>query len=200
MEEPAFKGGVPTIEGMKLTDTLVAYVQRKLYTLNTGHAITAYLGYLKGLPTVDKAIEDESVRTVVRGAMEESGAALVKEHGFDAGEHAKYIDKIEKRFRNPYLNDDVSRVGREPLRKLGPNDRLSGPARMALSLDLPIDNLLTGIAAALHYNNPEDKQSVELQASIQEKGLESAIAEATGFTEDSGENAQIADAYESLKN
>ncbi|GGO00164.1 mannitol-1-phosphate 5-dehydrogenase [Saccharibacillus kuerlensis] len=199
VEEPAFKGGVPNIEGMKLTDTLVAYVQRKLFTLNTGHAITAYLGYLKGLPTVDKAIEDDSVRQIVRGAMEESGAALVKEHGFDANEHAKYIDKIEKRFRNPYLNDDVSRVGREPLRKLGEKDRLSGPVRMALGFDLPVDNLLTGIAAALHYNNPEDKQSVELQTSIQENGLEGAIAQATGFTEDSGENAKIADAYESLK-
>ena len=50
--------------------------------------------------------------------MEESGAVLIKRYGFDADKHAAYIQKILGRLENPYLKDDVERVGRQPLRKL----------------------------------------------------------------------------------
>lgn len=59
----------------------MAFVERKLFTLNTGHAITAYLGKLAGHQTIRDAILDESIRAVVKGAMEESGAVLIKRYG-----------------------------------------------------------------------------------------------------------------------
>ncbi len=199
VEEPKLKGGTPQIEGMKLTDNLVAYVQRKLFTLNTGHAITAYLGFLKGIETIDQSIQDESVRAIVRPAMEESGAALVKKHGFDADEHAKYIDKIETRFKNPYIRDEVIRVGREPLRKLGPADRLIGPANMAAELGLGRDHLLQGAAAAFHYDNANDPQSAELQGRIQAEGVGPVVSDVTGFAKDSEDYNKVMAAYEELK-
>ncbi len=200
VEEPKLKGGTPQIDGMKLTDNLVAYVQRKLFTLNTGHAITAYLGFLKGIETIDQSIQDESVRAIVRPAMEESGAALVKKHGFDADEHAKYIDKIETRFKNPYIRDEVIRVGREPLRKLGPADRLIGPANMAAELGLGRDHLLQGAAAAFHYDNANDPQSAELQGRIQAEGVGPVVSDVTGFAKDSEDYNKVMAAYEELKN
>lgn len=199
VEEPAFKGPRPEIKGMKLTDNLVAYVQRKLFTLNCGHAITAYLGYLKGYQTVDQSLKDRQIEEVVHGAMLESGAALCKKHGFDFEEHKKYIEKIMKRFRNPYIKDDVARVGREPLRKLGPADRLVGPTKMCLEYKLPYRNLTKGIAAALHYDNPEDKQSVEVQNKIKEKGLESVCEEVLQFPRDSDVTKQVIESYNELK-
>ena len=51
------KGEVPKIEGMTLTKNLMAFIERKLFTLNTGHAITAYLGVLKGYKTIKESIE-----------------------------------------------------------------------------------------------------------------------------------------------
>ncbi len=199
VEEPKLKGGTPQIDGMKLTDNLVAYVQRKLFTLNTGHAITAYLGFLKGIETIDQSIQDESVRAIVRPAMQESGAALVKKHGFDADEHAKYIDKIETRFKNPYIRDEVIRVGREPLRKLGPADRLIGPANMAAELGLGRDHLLQGAAAAFHYDNANDPQSAELQGRIQAEGVGPVVSDVTGFAKDSEDYNKVMAAYEELK-
>lgn len=59
--------------------------------------------------------------------MDESGAVLIKRYGFDADKHAAYIQKILGRFENPYLKDDVERVGRQPLRKLSAGDRLIKP-------------------------------------------------------------------------
>lgn len=181
VERSGFQGEIPEIPGMSLVDDLMAYIERKLFTLNTGHCITAYLGKLRGLPTIDKAIADPDVFATVYAAMQESGAGLIKKHGFDAEKHAAYIDKIIGRFKNPYLQDDVTRVGREPLRKLSPTDRLIKPLTTAAGYGLPVGHLITGVGAALRYDNPEDKQSVELQARIAEKGVRAAAAEVTGL-------------------
>ncbi len=199
VEEPAFKGPVPRIEGMKLTDNLVAYVQRKLFTLNSGHAITAYLGNRKGHQTVEDSINDPEIQGYVLAAMRQSGAALVKLYGFDEAEHEKYIQKIAKRFQNPHIRDEVLRVGREPLRKLGAKDRIIGPAQMAADLGLPHDALLRGAAAALRYDNPEDPQSVQVQSLIKDKGIEAAVIETTGLSAENPMHAQIVAAYKALE-
>lgn len=197
VEKSGFKGEIPEITGMTLVDDLMAYIERKLFTLNTGHCITAYLGTLRQIPTIDQAIADEEIYGIVSAAMKESGAGLIKKHGFDADKHAAYIEKIIGRFKNPHLKDDVTRVGREPLRKLSPTDRLIKPLMTAAGFGLPVDHLLTGVGAALHYNNPEDKQSVELQEKIKTNGVKATVAEITGI-----EDAAIIDAivaeYEKL--
>lgn len=66
-------GGAPHIEGMNLADNLLAYIERKLFTLNTGHAITAYLGRMKGLATIDESIADPAIFAIVKEAMQQSG-------------------------------------------------------------------------------------------------------------------------------
>ncbi|MBQ8803075.1 MAG: mannitol-1-phosphate 5-dehydrogenase [Tyzzerella sp.] len=197
VEKASFKGEIPAIEGMNLADNLDAYIERKLFTLNTGHCITAYLGVIKGLSTIKDAIEDPEIYALVHEAMEQSGAGLVKKHGFDAEAHAAYIEKIIKRFKNPYLNDDVARVGREPLRKLSATDRLIKPTMTALGFGLPVDKLIVGIAAALRYNNPEDPQSLEVQAKIAEKGVVEALREISGV-EDEAFLAQVKEAYDKI--
>lgn len=177
VEEAEFKGEIPKIEGMNLADNLMAYIERKLFTLNTGHAITAYFGYIKGYKTIDESINDEKIYSFVKNAMTESGQGLVAKYGFDEEAHSKYIDKIIGRFKNPYLKDDVARVGREPLRKLNENDRLIKPLLTAKGFNLNTDNLLLGVGAALHYDNKEDEQSVTLQTLIKEKGIKNTLSE-----------------------
>ena len=198
VEKASFKGEIPQIEGMNLADNLMAYIERKLFTLNTGHAITAYLGTMKGLKTIDEAIADEKIYEIVHAAMTESGDGLIKKHGFDAEAHYHYIDKIIRRFKNPYLKDDVTRVGREPLRKLSPTDRLTKPMMTAYGYGLPVDHLILGMGAALHYNNPEDAQSVELQSKLKEKGLLETVKEVTGIT-DADLLARIISAYDTVE-
>lgn len=197
VEKASFKGEIPQIEGMNLADNLMAYIERKLFTLNTGHAITAYLGTMKGLNTIDEAIADEKIYAIVHAAMTESGDGLIQKHGFDTEAHYHYIDKIIGRFKNPYLKDDVTRVGREPLRKLSPTDRLTKPMMTAYGYGLPVDHLILGMGAALHYDNPEDAQSVELQAKIADLGLIEAIKNVTGITEDALID-RIVDAYNTV--
>lgn len=179
VEEAGFRGEVPQIEGMNLVGNLEAYIERKLFTLNTGHASTAYLGILKGYGTIDESINDPEIEDQVRKIMQESGEALIAKFAFNKEDHFAYIEKIIKRFKNPYLNDDVKRVGREPVRKLSANERFVKPINTALEYDLSIDNLLEGLAAALHFRNDEDSQAVELKNDIENLGLEKTIEKIT---------------------
>lgn len=194
-----FVGDPPTIAGMELTDNLIAFVERKLFTLNTGHAITAWLGRLANYSTIRDAILDTEIRSVVQGAMTESGAVLVRRHGFNEQHHAAYIKKILQRFENPWLNDDVSRVGRQPIRKLGGDDRLFKPISGTLAYQLPNDNLIMGVAAALHYRNDQDEEAVKLANLIETLGPEATLAQISGFRLDSDVITRATDRWRELK-
>ncbi|CAH5034360.1 mannitol-1-phosphate 5-dehydrogenase [Serratia marcescens] len=185
VDQTQFKGQPPAIAGMELTDNLMAFVERKLFTLNTGHAITAYLGQRAGLQTIRDAILDPAIRRVVKGTMEESGAVLIKRYGFDADKHAAYINKILGRFENPYLHDDVERVGRQPLRKLSAGDRLIKPLLGTLEYGLPHANLIQGIAAAMSYRSEQDPQAQELAELLNTLGPKAALAQISGLPAES---------------
>lgn len=97
VNKPALKEPLPLVKDWKLTDTLRAYNERKLFTLNTGHCIAAYVGYLKGKTTIEESILDEEILATVQGALAESGAALCKKHDFSKDEHEQYVLKIIQR-------------------------------------------------------------------------------------------------------
>ncbi|WP_337922635.1 mannitol-1-phosphate 5-dehydrogenase [Vibrio cholerae] len=198
VDEQQFKGEIPQIEGMEKTDNLMAFVERKLFTLNTGHCVTAYLGCLKGHRTIREAIEDPSIHAQVKQAMQESGEVLIRRYGFDRALHSAYIEKILSRFANPYLVDEVDRVGRQPLRKLSANDRLIKPLLGTIEYSLPNGMLLKGIAAALKYRNSSDPQAVELQQNIEKEGVRSTLARYTGLAAESVEAQQIEALYQQM--
>ena len=197
VERSAFVGTIPAIAGMTPVDNLEAYVERKLFTLNTGHATAAYIGKMKGLGTIGESIADPAVFPVVKAVMQQSGEGLVRKFGFDHDAHFAYIEKILKRFSNPYLKDDVDRVGREPLRKLAPNDRL--PMLTARGFGLPYDKLLLAIGAALHFDNPADPQSVEMLAAIAAEGVAATVVKYTGLAADDPVVAEIEAAYKAVE-
>lgn len=198
VDETQFIGDIPDIAGMERTDNLMAFVERKLFTLNTGHCVTAYLGCLHGHNTIREAIENPDIRAQVKQAMQESGEVLIRRYGFDASQHAAYIEKILGRFANPYLVDEVDRVGRQPIRKLGANDRLVKPLLGTIEYGLDNQTLLKGIAAALKYTNDSDPQAIELQQSLREQGVRKTLAHYTGLDENSVEVQTVESLYHQL--
>ena len=179
IDRNVFIGNFPNVEGLSLKENLNAYIERKLFTLNTGHAITAYLGAQKNKETIYEAINDSEIKNIVLGAMRESGEVLIKRHGFRSEEHKAYIQKILNRFFNPYLKDSVFRVGREPMRKLSYNDRLIKPILGTLEYNLRHDNLLKGVISAFKFYSPDDKESVELKRMLKNEKLEKVILKIT---------------------
>ncbi|WP_226618011.1 mannitol-1-phosphate 5-dehydrogenase [Cytobacillus firmus] len=191
---------IPHIEGMKIVPELAPFIERKLFTVNTGHAVIAYFGYLAGKETIDETLADGDIYKQVQATLDETGAYLIDRYDLNPDEHKKYIDKIIGRFENARLNDGVTRVGRSPIRKLGPEDRLVRPALQAQKAGLSFTNLATAIAAALLFDNREDDEAVKLQDMIQESGVAYVLKEVCGLEESSELAREILKQYEALKN
>ncbi|WP_158867500.1 mannitol-1-phosphate 5-dehydrogenase [Leifsonia sp. AG29] len=181
VDRSPFAGDAPDIPGAHFVDSLGPYIERKLFTVNTGHATVAYFGFLEGATTISDAIAIPSVRAAAEAALAETSAALAAKHGLDEAALAEYRETILGRFANRYLVDEVARVGREPIRKLGRNDRFIGPASdYAAFLGSAPAALLAAVGAALRFDLPEDMQSVELQRLLDEAEPELIVAEVMG--------------------
>ncbi|WP_156291309.1 mannitol-1-phosphate 5-dehydrogenase [Oceanobacillus salinisoli] len=176
VEEPAIKGEKPEIDGITYVSELAPYIERKLFTVNTGHAVPAYLGHYMGYATINEATKDTHIQEIIEGALTESGEALIQTYQFDRDQHEEYIHKIIERFKNPYISDEVTRVARGPIRKLGPRDRLIRPATMYMDVTGKEPKYLAKvIAAALEYKYEQDEEAVKLQQLVSENGYEKAI-------------------------
>jgi mannitol-1-phosphate 5-dehydrogenase len=196
-----FKGPIPQIAGMLPVENLAAYLERKLFTLNTGHATAGYLGARRRYRTVGEAIRDPEVAQVVKGAMIESGEVLIRRYGFDRQDHHRYIDKILERFSNPALIDEIPRIARQPLRKLSYHERLIKPLRGALEYGLPNTHLVQATAAALAYRHPDDPDTLKLEEELSKPNMFRAIQTITGLGKEDGQDqliSQIIDAYEDI--
>jgi mannitol-1-phosphate 5-dehydrogenase len=190
---------IPHIEGMKIVSELAPFIERKLFTVNTGHAVIAYFGYLANKETIDQTLADTDIYNQVKATLGETGAYLINQYNLDPEEHQKYIDKIISRFQNAHLNDSVTRVGRSPIRKVGPEDRLVRPALQAQKAGLSYTNLAKAIAAALLFDYKEDEDAVKLQTMIQERGVPFVLQEVCKLEEPSELAKEIISHYEALK-
>lgn len=193
------KETIPHVEGMTIVEELAPFIERKLFTVNTGHAVIAYLGYLANKLTIDETLADPEVLQQVKATLNETGAYLIKQYNLNPDEHEKYINKIIQRFKNPYLNDGVTRVGRSPIRKLGPEDRLVRPAVQAQKAGLSFDYLAKAMAAALHFDCQDDPEAVTIQAMIQEHGVFHALKEISNLDENNEITRTVVHHYESMK-
>jgi len=175
VERHPFGGDVPVIPEAHFVDDLAPYIERKLFTVNTGHATTAYHGFLAGAGSISEAIGIPAVLAEVRAVLAETKELLVARHEFAPEVQQEYIEANLLRFANEELTDTVVRVGREPLRKLSRNERFVGPAAALAERGLSSAALVRAIGAALRFDVPDDQQSVELLALL-------ASTSAHGFT------------------
>jgi len=170
----------PLVKGIHFVEDLSPYIERKLFTVNTGHAVVAFYGHYLGFKTIAEAIEDNRVSRLVNGVLQETGEAIIQKYGFKPTEHKAYIDTILQRFQNPFISDEVTRVARGAIRKLHKKDRFVQPALIYMEKTAkdPI-NLATIIAIVLQYKHSSDEEAVKLQQMINELGYEKTLQQVT---------------------
>jgi len=155
LDRKAFKNQIPEIEGLSPKENMKAWVDRKLFIHNLGHATTAYLGYLYNQEFIYlyEALAVPEVFNCVRDTMLQSANILMKLYPEEFTEKAltDHIDDLLSRFANKHLGDTIFRVGCDLTRKLGPEDRLIGVVRLARELQLPYDRILVSIACACRF-------------------------------------------------
>jgi mannitol-1-phosphate 5-dehydrogenase len=185
VELPPFKGTEePKVKAIHYVEDLSPYIERKLFTVNTGHATTAYFAKQAGKEWIHEALKDDTIRNHVDRVLKETAHLIVTKHGISTAEQAEYVDKIIKRFSNDALLDKVDRVGRQPLRKLSRGERLIAPAAHLAEQGDKHEALLDVIEAALRFQNVEgDDESFELAKILKELSADEATKKITGLEE-----------------
>jgi len=142
----------------------------KLFIHNAPHAIVAYLGWMKGYTYIHEAMADPDIALVVEGSIREITEGVIKA-GYASPDFANmYKEKELRRFKNKFLFDTILRVAREPIRKLGKDNRIVLGMRIAMFNGVMPENTAIGAKAALEYDNEDDKEVVYLKSMRESQG------------------------------
>jgi mannitol-1-phosphate 5-dehydrogenase len=166
-----FKGDLPILKGINFIDNFQRLRQQAMYTNNASNAVIAYLGYLKKYTYVADAANDKEIENYLDEAYLEINEALIKELHVLPQQQIEFSKRAKKKYQDSMIVDFIERHAKDPIRKLGPDDRLVGPARIAMKNGILPDALAMGIAAAIHYDNPIDPIAVQLRTMLENKGV-----------------------------
>lgn len=175
LDEAGLKGGCPRVEGLEPLANFGGFLRRKLYTNNTSNAVIAYNGYLAGYTHTAEAALSPEVGSLLDEAYNEINAMCVAEFGVDPADQDRFARSARAKYSNPQIVDRLTRHARDPIRKLGPRDRLIAPARLCLSHGVTPAAIVTTIVAALRYDEPSDPSARRLQHLIAQHGLPHAL-------------------------
>ena len=133
LDSDGFLNMIPNFPEVNAVHPIEAYIDRKLYIHNLGHAAAAYIGS-HSYPSVEllaEVLECPDISQQVRAAMMESASALADKYPetFDSRSLKSHVNDLLCRFRNRSLGDTVFRVGRDLKRKLNREDRILGAIR-----------------------------------------------------------------------
>ncbi|TWT16645.1 mannitol-1-phosphate 5-dehydrogenase [Streptococcus sp. sy010] len=167
------------LENVHYVTDLEPFIERKLFSVNSGHATAAYTGAYYGAKTILEALKNEMVRTNVETVLSEIRSLLVAKWAFDEADLADYHKVILTRFENPFIVDDISRVARTPIRKLGFDERFIRPIRELKERGLSYQQLLQTVAYTFTYTDATDEQAVQLQNLLVQKPLKEVVKEVT---------------------
>jgi len=161
LDRNGFKGTVPDVPGLDPKKNIKAYVDRKLFIHNMGHAVLGYTSFVfrNKFQFVWEAADDGEILAVTGKAMWESGNALIKEYPDEFTEQSisDHIEDLLNRFKNKALGDTIYRVGRDLYRKLGPYDRLIGSIKLCLRQVIRPEHIALGTASALLFKAVDEE-------------------------------------------
>jgi mannitol-1-phosphate 5-dehydrogenase len=155
LDAMALRGDPPVLAGSLLVEDHPAYVQRKLFLFSAGHAATAFLGRLRGHTLIKEALDDPLVAEVVLLALREARAGLEHRFGHHLIGGENTVRGYLARYADPDMPDTVERVGRDAGRKLVGDDRVCGPALLALASGISTPALALVGAAGLYVHETE---------------------------------------------
>ena len=205
LDKLAFKNPIPVVKGLEAKENMKAWVDRKLFIHNLGHATAAYLGYLhnKDFVYLYEALDEPEILRRVSDTMHQAAVALQKKYPKDfTGESLTYhIDDLISRFRNRALGDTIFRVGCDLPRKLGANDRLTGALRLAQEMECPHDKIMYAMVCGCRFRargedgklHPADKEFEQ----IYKTGLRNVLTQICGC--DVKNDAGLMDELEKLE-
>jgi len=191
LDKLAFKNPIPLIEGLAPKKNMKAWVDRKLFIHNLGHATAAYLGFLAH-PSCNylyEVLSDYQLKEKVRNTMLQAANILLMKYPdeFTLESLTEHVDDLLIRFQNKTLGDTLFRVGCDLQRKLGAEDRIAGAIHLAREFKLPYDLILRSLVAGCHFKATDESgrtlQSDREFMAIYAKGIKTVLTFVCGFDE-----------------
>lgn len=192
-------GELPEIQGLKLIPEFTGFLERKFYTYNAANGTTSYLGALLGYDKIADAAHDERILEILDGVYQETAQALSKKHHFPLDEQLAFTLTSKNKLQDYTIVDFIERNARDPLRKLGKDDRLVGSARLVEEYGIEPDNLCIAIAAAMYYVSEGDEFARELVRMRKEEGIDAILAKVCDLEPDGHLGMLIKSKIELLK-
>jgi mannitol-1-phosphate 5-dehydrogenase len=177
----ALIAGDPGINGLEPLAHFENQLRRKIYTYNGINAVISYLGAQRGHLELASATRDPEITPWAILAGQEASAALVAEYGFPVQEQERWQADALAKFADQDIPDPIARNAADPARKLSAEDRLVGPALLALSHRQTPRALVRGIIAAAHYRSTErpGESGAEEASLLERHGSLAAVLMAT---------------------
>jgi len=198
IDKDAMKTDVSDIDNFLPVSPFAIEKYKKYFMHNMSHAITAYLGYLKGYEFIWQAIEDKEILSIAKGALYESIEAISSHFNSDRVSLEAYAADLLDRYSNKYLADTVLRVGRDPIRKLGAGDRLSGAAAFCTKNGVDTEFIPYGIAAALKFDPSDDVSASVLSEYIKVNGITAALSHFAEIDMNSSLSMRVIEIYQAF--
>lgn len=174
-------GPLPDIMGLELVEEFTGFLERKFYTYNAANGTTSFLGALLGFEKIADAAHDERILKILDGVYQETAQALSKKHNFPLDEQLAFTLTSKKKLQDYTIVDFIERNARDPIRKLGKDDRLVGSARLVSEYGIVPHNLCIAIAAAIYYVSPGDPFAEELVRMRKEEGIDGILEKVCGL-------------------
>jgi mannitol-1-phosphate 5-dehydrogenase len=160
LAQKAFKNPIPDIPGLAPKENIKAWVDRKSYIHNFGHAAAAYTGYLVYPDKIclSEVLEDSIVRSQTREAMLQSAAVLLKKYPgeFTLNDLTEHTNDLLSRFENRSLGDTVYRVGCDLKRKLYRTDRVLSPLLDGIKFNLSVEKIIQIFKSGLNFRGVDE--------------------------------------------
>ena len=155
----SFINPVPDVSFLTPKENIKAWVDRKLFIHNLGHATTAYLGFHAHPDSIyiSEVLDDNKLLQEVRQTMLQAADILqsLYPEEFTLQQLEEHTDDLLHRFRNKSLGDTLFRVGCDLYRKLGPEDRLVAPVSAALKTNKPFHLILYAIETGISFRGKD---------------------------------------------
>jgi len=190
VDKRGFKGPIPEVPGLSPKENIKAWVDRKAFIHNMGHATTAYVGnfYHPEAVYIFEVLADENIFRTTRETMLQAAEILLSYYpeDFTKNELKEHVNNLLERFQNRALKDTVFRVGRDLPRKLGIDDRFAGIIQMARQKGLPYDHIVRAMTYGFFFekkdeNGKSDPHDELFLQTLKEKGIEETLKTFCGF-------------------
>ena len=192
-------GELPPVQGLKLIPEFTGFLERKFYTYNAANGTVSYLGALLGYEKLADAAHDGRIIRVLDGVYQETARALSRKHHFPLEQQLAFTETSRRKLQDYAIVDFIERNARDPLRKLGKDDRLVGSARLVQEYGIRPEHLCTAIAAAIHYVSPGDEFAVELERMRKEEGVDAVLKKVCQLEPDGALGMLVKEKIEWLK-